>query len=541
MFKKIEIDNRDYKVNIIRKKSIDSPDACRIIIPTYMPNKIAQEITRMCILSILKYTPEPYELWVVDNNSPSRHTKWLRDFPSVNVAFNKTEPVNPFLTQKVSAFRFFNKQGAQLRNGAYANAIGLEIGIRCIDPDSKYIFVMHSDTLILKSNWLRFFKSQLNDKVRIAAFRNDRQRVQALHIGGMLIDFSIYKKLNMSFLPNIRQERYPHMPEYDVGDQITLDVLKHNYQTFVCRNTFNNPELIENIPAAHPLKFLLLDRCFDNEGDIVYIHMGRGIPKSSNRYHAKGKTYPEEWIEFAHTYVLMKKKYLCGISTGNDLAYSMRRYYIDRFFMRHIAVFPHGSSVLDIGGKKHHKRGVFNIDTYGLKVAYVNIDKKTMPDYCCDAACIPIEDATYDGVICSEVLEHVIEPRTVLREAYRVLKPDGIFLLCVPFMFHVHADPCDYGRYTDLYYRTVLDAIGFKNIEIEKQGLFFSVLANMLKAWIYELSKEGRPKGRMVRKCLHTFIVWFEKKAVQWDHDKKRQENKIFSGYTTGFGIVCKK
>lgn len=49
-----------------------------------------------------------------------------------------------------------------------------------------------------------------------------------------------------------------------------------------------------------------------------------------------------------------------------------------------------------------------------------------------DAHELPIQDASVDGVIALEVLEHVDDPDRVLAEASRVLKPDGALCVAVP-------------------------------------------------------------------------------------------------------------
>lgn len=45
---------------------------------------------------------------------------------------------------------------------------------------------------------------------------------------------------------------------------------------------------------------------------------------------------------------------------------------------------------------------------------------------------IPYEDRFFDKVLCSEVIEHVLEPAEVLKEISRVLKDDGILSLTIP-------------------------------------------------------------------------------------------------------------
>jgi ubiquinone/menaquinone biosynthesis C-methylase UbiE len=45
---------------------------------------------------------------------------------------------------------------------------------------------------------------------------------------------------------------------------------------------------------------------------------------------------------------------------------------------------------------------------------------------------MPFPDASFDVIVCSHVLEHIVEDHKALRELYRVLKPKGIAVLQVP-------------------------------------------------------------------------------------------------------------
>ncbi|MBS7648708.1 class I SAM-dependent methyltransferase [Candidatus Bathyarchaeota archaeon] len=49
-----------------------------------------------------------------------------------------------------------------------------------------------------------------------------------------------------------------------------------------------------------------------------------------------------------------------------------------------------------------------------------------------DATRIPFKDETFDKAILSELLEHVLDDREVLKEVYRVLKPGGTIGITVP-------------------------------------------------------------------------------------------------------------
>lgn len=65
-----------------------------------------------------------------------------------------------------------------------------------------------------------------------------------------------------------------------------------------------------------------------------------------------------------------------------------------------------------------------------------------------DAHQLPFSDKTFDAVIAIEVFEHLRDPKLATSEMYRVLRPGGVVILTVPFMFRVHGDPHDYQRFT---------------------------------------------------------------------------------------------
>jgi SAM-dependent methyltransferase len=63
---------------------------------------------------------------------------------------------------------------------------------------------------------------------------------------------------------------------------------------------------------------------------------------------------------------------------------------------------------------------------------------------------------TFDVVALSDVFEHVTEPRALLRDASRLLKPDGLLYVKVPNVVH----------YTERTLRAMLDAGGFEPLEM---------------------------------------------------------------------------
>lgn len=221
----------------------------------------------------------------------------------------------------------------------------------------------------------------------------------------------------------------------------------------------------------------------------------------------------------------------------DDLAYSIRRYYVDEFYSRHARDLSSEALVLDVGGKKIRKRGQFDIEKYNLKkVVYVNLNPDTQPDVIAEAENLPFEDRAFNVVICSEMLEHIQNPPRAIAEIYRVLDNHGIALICVPFLFRIHGDPQDFGRYTDCYWSAILQESGFKKIVLEKQGLFYSVMADFSKQYFYNL---GFP--RRFSKLMQIFFPHFLKWSLQQEQKSEVQTNSFLSSFTTGFGIVATK
>lgn len=84
----------------------------------------------------------------------------------------------------------------------------------------------------------------------------------------------------------------------------------------------------------------------------------------------------------------------------------------------------------------------------------------------------PLQDAQYDAVICSEVLEHLFTPEKVHSEAQRLLKPKGIYVISTPnFDWIEH----HLGMFRQVLFKPgethTREHIRFYNIEVHQQML----------------------------------------------------------------------
>jgi len=128
------------------------------------------------------------------------------------------------------------------------------------------------------------------------------------------------------------------------------------------------------------------------------------------------------------------------------------------------------------------------------------------PDLSWDGRRIPLEDATVDSAVLTEVLEHCPNPDWVLRETARVLKPGGFMFLTVPFIWPIHTVPNDEFRYTPFALRRLLEQAGFQNPVIEATGGRHAVLAITLGLWVRRRALTSRV--HLVTRTVLSILLW---------------------------------
>jgi len=75
-------------------------------------------------------------------------------------------------------------------------------------------------------------------------------------------------------------------------------------------------------------------------------------------------------------------------------------------------------------------------EVYGTDISPTRVErarKNGIKAFCYDVCSTHFKSNYFDKIICSEVIEHVIEPRELLRETYRLLKGNGTVVLTVPY------------------------------------------------------------------------------------------------------------
>lgn len=123
--------------------------------------------------------------------------------------------------------------------------------------------------------------------------------------------------------------------------------------------------------------------------------------------------------------------------------------------------------VLVVGGGKQRRwlDKVLNADE-SVRVVYTDIDVDADIDLFCDAHALPFRNASFDAVITTAVLEHVMSPERAAAEIVRVLKVGGWLYSELPFMQQVHEGAYDFTRYTLSGHRRL-----FNRFEVIESGM----------------------------------------------------------------------
>ena len=159
-----------------------------------------------------------------------------------------------------------------------------------------------------------------------------------------------------------------------------------------------------------------------------------------------------------------------------------------------LAAVPPGSRILDAGaGEQQWRRACAHLDYVsqdfgrydgagdGVGLQMGSWDQSRL-DIISDITAIPRPDASFDAVLCVEVLEHLPRPDRAIAEFARLLRPGGRLILTAPFCSLTHFAPFHfYSGFNRYFYETQLGASGFEILEISPNGNFFEYLAQELR------------------------------------------------------------
>jgi SAM-dependent methyltransferase len=219
-----------------------------------------------------------------------------------------------------------------------------------------------------------------------------------------------------------------------------------------------------------------------------------------------------------------------SIFASNYLVLSNRRERMRRFFDSRDSV----GKVLDVGAQYCPYYPLFSSKCE----SYTSLDvvRTDIVDIVCDAADMPIEDESYDLVLCTQVLEHCNHPDRIVNECHRVLKKGGTLILTVPSIYPVHGYPADNWRFMPDGLRHLLRE--FSEIEILGELDFAESVSNV--ACLYGQVITGR-LGR-VGKLANPLLAFATNVGARGLSFLLRPiTNSNFSAFTVNLWAECRK
>lgn len=119
---------------------------------------------------------------------------------------------------------------------------------------------------------------------------------------------------------------------------------------------------------------------------------------------------------------------------------------VNKFTFKFIDSLTAQSSVLEIGPQEVggiKSRTLANVKT-------LDLTKDNNPDIIGDLCNynLHIENDSFDKILCTEVLEHTVNPFNAVKELHRILKKGGELWVSTPLNFRIHGPSPDCWRFT---------------------------------------------------------------------------------------------
>lgn len=156
-------------------------------------------------------------------------------------------------------------------------------------------------------------------------------------------------------------------------------------------------------------------------------------------------------------------------------------------------------------------------------------------DIISDITAIPVEDESFDAILCTEVFEHIPYPIEALKEFSRILKKGGTLILTAPFCSLTHFAPFHfYSGFNRYFYETVLPQTHFTIVEMEVNGNYFEYLRQEIGRTPYMVERYLQRKPHFI----DTLLLKFTCKILNRYASLPNQSSDLLN---FGFHILAKK
>lgn len=272
------VDYREISISDFERVSNGVEQDLVIVVSGYQPNKKASFLLRNCLTSIEENLGRPAEVWVVDLAwKPRKWTVTQSDFPEVNwltfsgkVRFSEKPKWHETVANEV--FRL-----PVPGQGAISNGLGIDMVLRLLEERTwppELFLTLHMDTQVLSKTFFPALLSKMKNRVAVVGARtqlNQSKEHRIVHPLGGLWSYKVLRSLDTSFLP-IRGFM-------DVGEMAVYCCVEKGYEIDGLENSYSSPDLAKRSNYTIP-GFEKADLVFDLEGELAFVHLGRGVRKS---------------------------------------------------------------------------------------------------------------------------------------------------------------------------------------------------------------------------------------------------------------------
>lgn len=158
-------------------------------------------------------------------------------------------------------------------------------------------------------------------------------------------------------------------------------------------------------------------------------------------------------------------------------------------------------SVLVVGGGEIGQGMQPLYDAEDIRVVGFDVYASQNVQLIADGHQIPFADNSFDSVIVQAVLEHVLDPWSVVKEIHRVLRTGGIVYAETPFLQQVHEGAYDFTRFTESGHRYL-----FKDFDLIRSGA--SAGPGTQAVWTIEYLARSVFRSKLVGKLAKVGLFW---------------------------------
>ena len=90
-----------------------------------------------------------------------------------------------------------------------------------------------------------------------------------------------------------------------------------------------------------------------------------------------------------------------------------------------------------------------------------------------------VDSDAYNTVLLTDVINHIHQPKILMKEISRVLQKNGKLVLATPFYYWINEAPYDYHRYTKFELIELCKENNLKIIELNEYGGFLDIIFDM--------------------------------------------------------------